>query len=64
MTAGEIIRLYDAGVRFACGCEERGLHPAVQRALLDGRVSVSGLLKCPTHRQPLESSSGLIAAEG
>lgn len=64
MEAVELIGLYERGARFACGCEERGLHASVQRALLEGRVPVSGLLKCPTHGQPLELLQQVVAAEG
>jgi hypothetical protein len=49
----EIIRRYEEGVRFECGCEERGLHPAIVRALDEGRVGATDLMRCPVHRQPM-----------
>jgi hypothetical protein len=53
MDARELARLYDEGVRFECGCEEKGLHPSVRKALLDGSVSTVELLYCPVHWAPM-----------
>ncbi len=53
MDAKELIKLYDEGVRFECGCQEKGLHPAVERALLDGSVGMVELLYCPVHWAPM-----------
>jgi hypothetical protein len=62
MTVTEIILRYQAGVRFRCGCEEGELHPAVQRALLAGRLRPADLLRCPVHRQPLELDERQVTA--
>ena len=53
MNVSEIIRHFEDGVRYECGCEERGLHPAIIAALEEGRVRAAGLLRCPVHRLPL-----------
>ncbi len=53
MDAKALVELYARGVRFECGCEEKGLHPAVERALLDGSVSTTELLYCPVHWAPM-----------
>lgn len=53
MDALELVRLYDEGVSFECGCQEKGLHPSVRKALLDGSVSQVELLYCPVHWAPM-----------
>jgi hypothetical protein len=60
----EILQRYDNGVRFGCGCEERGLHPALRRALLEGRVRADGLLRCPVHHAPLTEDATLVVVAG
>lgn len=49
MDVRELLARFEAGVRYACGCEERGLHPAVVRGLETGAVPASSLLRCPQH---------------
>ena len=53
MDANELVRMYDEGVRFECGCEEKGLHPSICKALFDGSVSTAELLYCPVHWAPM-----------
>lgn len=53
MEARELARLYEEGVSFECGCVEKGLHPSVKKALLDGSVSIVELLYCPVHWAPM-----------
>lgn len=53
MDARDLIRMYEQGVRFECGCQERGLHPSIERALLDGSISTAELLYCPVHWAPM-----------
>lgn len=53
MDAKQLVALYAQGVRFECGCEEKGLHPSIERALLDGSVSTAELLYCPVHWAPM-----------
>ncbi len=53
MEAKELARMYDEGVRFECGCEEKGLHPSIRKALFDGSVSTAELLSCPVHWAPM-----------
>lgn len=53
MDAREIIDRYRNGIAFACGCTERGMHPAVERALLTGALSPGALELCPVHRKPM-----------
>ena len=49
MDVRELLARFESGVRYACGCEERGLHPAVVRGLETGAVPASSLLRCPQH---------------
>jgi hypothetical protein len=56
MDSREMIRRYEAGVVFECGCEERGLHPAIERQLLNGNLSPNELLRCPVHRKAMREA--------
>jgi hypothetical protein len=53
MNVQQLIAQFEAGVRYACGCEERGLHPAIVKALETGAVSMAALLRCPSHLTPM-----------
>ena len=53
MDAKALLARFDAGVRYTCGCEERGLHPAVVRGIESGAVPVSSLLRCAEHGAPI-----------
>ena len=53
MNVQQLIAQFEAGVRYACGCEERGLHPAVVRALESGQVPAAALMQCPSHHTPM-----------
>lgn len=63
MEVAEIIRRYDAGVRFRCGCQERELHPAIQRALLAGWIRPADLTRCPVHREPIEPAEPAVGLQ-
>jgi hypothetical protein len=62
METRELIRRYESGARFECGCEEQGLHPAVERALLDGRLKPADLMSCPVHKKRLIEESDAATA--
>lgn len=64
MDAREIIDRYRRGVAFECGCNERGMHPAVERALLTGVLNPSALELCPVHRKPMvDAITGIDSTE-
>jgi hypothetical protein len=48
-----IIRWYQQGVRFVCGCRENSLHEAVVHALRTGKLPLRALYRCPLHGAPL-----------
>jgi len=56
-TIGEVLRAYDRGVVFRCGCEKRGLDPRIQESLVTGRITVAELMTCPIHRERVDETA-------
>ena len=64
MDVQQLLARFDEGVCYACGCEEKGLHPAVVKAVIAGTVPVNELMRCPLHAAPLLENGRPIAAGG
>lgn len=60
MDVQEVIRRYNRGVTFECGCTEQGLHPAIERKLLAGVLHPRTLEECPAHRLPMVPEPGEV----